>query len=1418
MKQALEIIKNYITCEDTSTRNKFYNLLDSFWHKDDGDILKSHTTDEAGNITFTFLKKDGSTSKVVLPALPNSKPISFIENLTETLNNLVQKVPGKGLSTNDLTTELLNKLNSLQNYQHPAQHTIAEVENLGEELSGKQPIAPEGWGFSQENYSPGDKAKVDTTFQQVSDHEIRIGVLEGMELVADMANQKILIRNSEGVIISEVAVGWLNNEGTTFFYNDATSMLELRNDAGEVLSSIPANAFVSNLAKTVALSGNTFQLKDTEGNVISSVNFEISNIGGLASALADKANDNEVIKGILTDEGEELPIDAQRRVKLPPVKIDETKVTVKLENISALYEGKEGETIQTLGYFENGDGGGGIFYWDATSEEVADGGIILDVEGVNVGRWKRIITNNSISYAMFGVPQDPAIDAAPKIKKAHEFANANGYEVVNPHGEYWLIVPNEIPIRTNVSWGETVFHIDESKSLTGTARFVVEKTNGFVGVPLDATAKSSFLTKFRKGVRQIPELSAYENHFFIVEDANDVVNRNGGSGGTYAKNDMFVVDKGGIIIGDIIQQLNDYTTLKACRLEDNYVDIYGGSFRLNSLPNPDIVDNYIKSGFIVRRTKTRIHNQVVLLEDTADPNTEMPYDTGFYLAEDTYDFTLNNVKPLARKYTESGTYGLGLRGVMKIAFNDLIGEGSGDYWGISGCFNVKDLYVNRCVLSRIDVHFNAYNVYIDRCRIGDKSITLAGGGDLHISATSVASNTFVIFRHDFGGRWDGDVIIDKNCRLIVSSLGNVRILHYSTDDFDYNYPIVFSTTSKVTDFTVDYSQNPTNTNTLDIFSIPTFRPTSGEDYFFPEEVLFENIKVVGREEGARLFVIGNINHFKTRKKGGFNSAGQLITNTNLVFKNVKTATPMEGAGIFTTNVGAYDAALGENSIYIDLTIDSCGVVGSHFANTAVKAKVINSTVKSFRFNDGAAQNGSLMFLDCLMSPDITDGTIRAMYATQTTTPPITYVNCKWNTPVVNGVKVNTLDDFNLVIRDAYQLNSRVYGTHVDSRVSEDVIAFMADNSIGTLLEEFTEMLFLHDKASDTYVRRIKGSTADRPAGVPVGFRYYDTTLSLPMWWTGSAWTLLPVDSNLLHKTGAETKAGNLTLSDDLTVNKLTKLSGMYSIENGVIDVPVPKGGKNNFASGVGAIQVKLPVMYSSTLFKFTVDIYDQNQGTPIRVSVGGYNISGSFPRFFAHIIGSDINRDLAVRFGDDGTKNCIWIGEVDTDWSVLNVVVRDFQGSGSSVTKEWAENWVISKVTAFGTVKTTATNNLIASDWNKLKSIPADLLRKRPIKIVNNSTQYTFVEGDQYKHLVFTGAASNIIVPSGVFAESDLLEGTFKGAEATVVSENDVNGDPLITLDYPDTLAPTFAQKGLFGIKFTAANAATLGGHQKPVE
>ena len=119
--------------------------------------------------------------------------------------------------------------------------------------------------------------------------------VNGLTVTVNQAAAEMYLKNSEGTILANVNLAFLNNEGTTFFYNETTEKLELKNDAGEVLSQVPVSAFVSNLMQSVEFNGSNqslLEFKDATGNIVDSVAVTINNIQGLQAALNTKANAN----------------------------------------------------------------------------------------------------------------------------------------------------------------------------------------------------------------------------------------------------------------------------------------------------------------------------------------------------------------------------------------------------------------------------------------------------------------------------------------------------------------------------------------------------------------------------------------------------------------------------------------------------------------------------------------------------------------------------------------------------------------------------------------------------------------------------------------------------------------------------------------------------------------------------------------------------------------------------------------------------------------------------------------------------------------------------------------------------------------------------------------------------------------------
>lgn len=83
----------------------------------------------------------------------------------------------------------------------------------------------------------------------------------------------------------------------------------------------------------------------------------------------------------------------------------------------------DGDSLEILGYSTAGDGGGGTFYWDATSTETDNGGTIIQATGVTTGRWIRAY-DGAVNTTWFGVDNTGATDESTKLSDIfNNFAN-----------------------------------------------------------------------------------------------------------------------------------------------------------------------------------------------------------------------------------------------------------------------------------------------------------------------------------------------------------------------------------------------------------------------------------------------------------------------------------------------------------------------------------------------------------------------------------------------------------------------------------------------------------------------------------------------------------------------------------------------------------------------------------------------------------------------------------------------------------------------------------------------------------------------------------------------------------------------------------------------------------------------------------
>ncbi len=93
------------------------------------------------------------------------------------------------------------------------------------------------------------------------------------------------------------------------------------------------------------------------------------------------------------------------------------------------------QCVQLLGYYAPGDGGGGEFYWDASSSEADNGGtIIIPASNPATGRWKRLV-NVPLSVKWFGAKGNN-LDDTNAIEAAIAVIPSSGGSIIFPMGMY----------------------------------------------------------------------------------------------------------------------------------------------------------------------------------------------------------------------------------------------------------------------------------------------------------------------------------------------------------------------------------------------------------------------------------------------------------------------------------------------------------------------------------------------------------------------------------------------------------------------------------------------------------------------------------------------------------------------------------------------------------------------------------------------------------------------------------------------------------------------------------------------------------------------------------------------------------------------------------------------------------------------
>jgi len=724
---------------------------------------------------------------------------------------------------------------------------------------------------------------------------------------------------------------------------------------------------------------------------------------------------------------------------------------------TALYEGI---VVQTLGYYTLNDGGGSIYHIDESYKdfEANEGDVVLFQNGL-VGV---MVEENQINYKMFGAVGDGVNDDGVQIKNAHAYANKHKLSVLNYSGEYWIEETRNIPIQSAVSWGESIFHINEGLN-TKNPVFRVSSRLDAVDIEVDAETKGKIVSAVKPGMQVLPELRDFKNSLISIVDENDRIGFRAGErykGQSWAREEFFYLEEDGRVVGDIAWAFKDYTSLKAYPAENSYLVIDGGTFYLSGDNHPEPErKGYFQNGFSVTRSRTIIRNQWVGLEKGKADIAFNPRN-GFYSFNSVYEVTLENVRlvpweqdrPGTERDLYAGTYGIGARRVMNSTFRNVTAEGTMLHWGVFGTNLKKNFRIEKCQFIRIDVHFHCWNLTIQNSQIGNRGISVTGGGELIIENTSCSSQSFVNFRYDFGAKWEGPVYIN-NCKLIPNRQTQTGLLRFMAGNFDYRYPIGLAEQIHIRDFTFDFSTVPDNESECWLLQASAFSQTKqGERLFFPKNLICDGVMIKGRDKGARLMKITSPQTYGLADKGSYDGSFVKCNSTihfnNIQLEDIDSADP---AAFHFQITESADKDYDDHSLYPQIHFTKCENLfidlGGAISNTLVE----NCTVSQFITRVDEKLVGEITFLNCRLLPKIFDKTSKPFYmATELAT---NFINCLLHLPRLDGELKPDL----LHLLDFLEINKSVKYNHVNSRLGRDVVEHLNAKSI-TLDKKFISKL------------------------------------------------------------------------------------------------------------------------------------------------------------------------------------------------------------------------------------------------------------------------------------------------------------------------------------------------------------------------
>lgn len=417
-------------------------------------------------------------------------------------------------------------------------------------------------------------------------------------------------------------------------------------------------------------------------------------------------------------------------------------------------------------------------------------GLALVLSGA--GGWAEV---TAVSYATFGAVGDGVTDDLPAIVAAHAHANEHNVPVrSDPDATYHLgRQALTAIIQTDTDWGTSRFIIDDSQGVDDHQLPLFEVRSRLAPVPLkiERLSRGQERLDLRPATACLVWVENAKRRIFIRRG----LNQNRGT----AQREVFILRQEGTIEGAIDWDYEVVTAVEARPMDPEMLVVRGGRFiNIANRMRQDVGYNYWSRNLRITRSNTEIDG--VTLEVVGETDIGHPYE-GFLNVQRCANITLRNCSidgrrtyhtiGAAGKPVPMGTYGYLATEVVNFR---MINCRSGDIhdrsrWGVTATNFMKNILVEDCELSRMDVHMGASGRYvIRRTTLGHAGLNAIGRGHLLVEDSTLHGSALIAFRSDYGSTWEGDVTVRRS-RWIPpadqSRLALFRMVNDGTHDFGY---------------------------------------------------------------------------------------------------------------------------------------------------------------------------------------------------------------------------------------------------------------------------------------------------------------------------------------------------------------------------------------------------------------------------------------------------------------------------------------------------------------------------------------------------------------------------------------------------------------------------------------------------------